>query len=253
MNKVKVGFFSFTEITDPREHRAYNEWHQLDHMPEQLPLRGVAWGQRWVATPACARARDAAEPPLDRVHYLTQYLMTDPVDATLDEFWRWGAQLNAMGRFHRHRASHLNGAFLLAETYAARRIRIAAEAVPYRPNRGVIALLQDPVDPRELDAYDQWLHLTHWPDVLEIPGVAGIWNFAELEKSRSIDNRRSARRLVVLYLDDEPTAVLERLRKAESGWRAAGRMPDFSHAIRTLYRCPFESIVPWQWDWFDRS
>ena len=52
MNKVKVGFFSFTEITDPREHRAYNEWHQLDHMPEQLPIRGIAWGQRWVATPA---------------------------------------------------------------------------------------------------------------------------------------------------------------------------------------------------------
>ena len=39
-NKVKVGFFSFTEITDPAEHHAYNEWHQLDHMPEQFPLDG---------------------------------------------------------------------------------------------------------------------------------------------------------------------------------------------------------------------
>jgi hypothetical protein len=25
MNKVKVGFFSFTEITDPAEHHSYNE------------------------------------------------------------------------------------------------------------------------------------------------------------------------------------------------------------------------------------
>ena len=56
MNKVEVGFFSFTEITDPSEHRAYNEWHQLDHMPEQLPLRGVAYGARWVSTPACTGA-----------------------------------------------------------------------------------------------------------------------------------------------------------------------------------------------------
>ena len=43
MNKVKVGFFSFTEITDPAEHRAYNEWHQLDHMPEQLPIPGIVY------------------------------------------------------------------------------------------------------------------------------------------------------------------------------------------------------------------
>jgi hypothetical protein len=253
MNKVKVGFFSFTEITDPREHRAYNEWHQLDHMPEQLPIRGVAWAQRWVATPACARVRDAAEPPLDRVHYLTQYLMTDPVDATLDEFWRWGAQLDAMGRFHRHRVSHHNGAYLLAETYAARRIRIAAEAVPYRPNRGVIALLAEPLDPGALDAYDAWLHLTHWPDVLEVPGVAGIWSFAALERGREIGERRAARRLALIYLDDAPTAVLERLRKREPEWRAAGRMPDFSRTIRSVYRSPFETIVPWQWDWFDEK
>lgn len=252
MNKVKVGFFSFTEITDPREHRAYNEWHQLDHMPEQLPIRGVAWAQRWVIPPACARARDAACEPLDRAHYLTQYLMTDPVDATLDEFWRWGAQLNAMGRFHRHRISHLNGAFLLAETYAARRIRIAPEAVPYRPNRGAIAWLQDPVDPERLDAYDEWLHLTHWPDLLEIPGIAGIWNFAELDKSRSVENRRAARRLVLLYLDDDPPAVYERLRKREVELRATGRAPDFSQTIRTIYRCPLQTIIPWQWDWFDQ-
>ena len=55
MAKVRIGFFSFTEITDPAEHRSYNEWHQLDHMPEQFPLPGVVFGQRWVSTPACRR------------------------------------------------------------------------------------------------------------------------------------------------------------------------------------------------------
>jgi len=52
MNKVRLGFFSFTEITDPGEHHSYNEWHQLDHMPEQFPLDGIAYGQRWVSTPS---------------------------------------------------------------------------------------------------------------------------------------------------------------------------------------------------------
>jgi len=28
-------------------------------------------------------------------------------------------------------------------------------------------------------------------------------------------------------------------------------MPDFSQTVRTLYRCPFQTIIPWQWDWFD--
>ncbi len=80
MNKVKVGFFSFTEITDPSEHRSYNEWHQLDHMPEQYPLPGMAFGQRWVSTPACRAARAVDGPLLAPVHYVTLYLMTEPVE-----------------------------------------------------------------------------------------------------------------------------------------------------------------------------
>jgi hypothetical protein len=35
-------FFSFVELTDPSQHRAYNEWHQLDHRPENLLLPGRA-------------------------------------------------------------------------------------------------------------------------------------------------------------------------------------------------------------------
>ena len=56
MNKVSYGFFSFTEITDPTAHAAYNAWHQLDHLPEQYPLTGIVYGQRWVSTPACRAA-----------------------------------------------------------------------------------------------------------------------------------------------------------------------------------------------------
>ena len=56
-DKVKVGFFSFTEITDPDEHRSLQRVAQLDHMPEQFPFDGIAYGQRWVSTPACRAAR----------------------------------------------------------------------------------------------------------------------------------------------------------------------------------------------------
>ena len=62
-DKFKIGFFSFTEITDPNEHHSYNEWHMLDHMPEQYPIAGIAYGQRWVSTPANAAARAVNEHP----------------------------------------------------------------------------------------------------------------------------------------------------------------------------------------------
>ena len=62
--KVRIGFFSFTEITDPAEHRSYNEWHMYDHMPEQFPIGGIVYGQRWVSTPACTANRAASSGPL---------------------------------------------------------------------------------------------------------------------------------------------------------------------------------------------
>jgi len=124
MNKVQVGFFSFTEITDPTQHRAYNAWHLLDHLPEQHPLDGVAFGQRWVSSPACRAARAVSGPLLDPIHYVTLYLMTEPVDRTLREFLALGADLRALGRFHRHRRAHLSGPFRLLEAAAAREIDV---------------------------------------------------------------------------------------------------------------------------------
>src|SRR4029077_21236869 len=137
MSKVKVGFFSFTEITDPSEHHAYNEWHMLDHMPEQYPLDGIAYGQRWVSTPACRAARAASGERLDPIHYVTLYLMTDPVERTLQEFMELGRYLRSVDRFHLHRRACLSGPFRFVAAGAAPRVLISAEAVPDGPKRGV--------------------------------------------------------------------------------------------------------------------
>src|SRR3978361_649285 len=108
-NKIRIGFFSFTEITDPDEHHSYNEWHMLDHMPEQYPLDGIAYGQRWVSTPACRAARLVSAPPAAAVPCRTLYLMSAPVERTLQEFMQLGRDLYKVGRFHLHRQSHLSG------------------------------------------------------------------------------------------------------------------------------------------------
>jgi hypothetical protein len=213
-NKIKVGFFSFTEITDPSEHHAYNEWHMLDHMPEQYPLDGIAYGQRWVSTPACRAARAASGDRLDPIHYVTLYLMTDPVERTLQEFMELGRYLRSVDRFHLHRRACLSGPFRFVGAGAAPRALISAEAVPYRPNRGVYVQV-DPgstaVDLDRLCARD---------------GVAGAWTFADEERT-----------ITVSWLDDDPLVV-------------AARFPPTGN--RTEFAGPFETITPWKWDWFDR-
>jgi hypothetical protein len=213
--KVKAGFFSFTEITDPGEHRAYNEWHQLDHMPEQFPLRGIAYGQRWVSTPACRAARAASGPLLDPIHYMTLYGIAEPVDETLREFRQLGRDLYNAGRFHLHRHAHLSGPFALVNAVAAPRVLISAEAVPYRPHRGVYAVVQDQSgSASDLDA------------MCATDGVAGAWEFAD-----------EARRITVAWLDGDPLQVAAAL------GAPSGRGVEFAG--------PFETVTPWQWDWFE--
>ncbi len=232
MNKVELGFFSFTEITDPGEHHSYNEWHMLDHMPEQYPLDGVAYGQRWVSTPACRAARLVSELLLDPVHYMTLYLMTEPVERTLREFMQLGRDLYKVGRFHLHRRSQLSGPFpLLGETVAAR-VLISAEAVPYRPNLGVYVEVEALPDGGHSGSDDPDLE-AHRGALCSQPGVVGAWSFA--------DERY---RMTVSWLDVPPLEVAVRLEPIVEARRKAS-------PTRTVFAGPLEAITPWQWDWFD--
>lgn len=214
-SKVRLGFFSFTEITDPTRHRAYNEWHQLDHMPEQFPLDGVAYGRRWVATPEYRVARAASGERLDPIHYLTCYLMTEPVTRTLEEFAALAGELRAAGRWFDDRRAVLSGPFPLVDGAAAPRVRVSAAAVPWRPDRGVYAVVHD--------ATTAGAEPGEW---CAVPGVAGAWSFADAQRA-----------ITLAWLDDDPLAVAERVRDlVPAGAELAG---------------PFAPVVPGEWDWFD--
>ena len=226
--KISHGFFSFTEVTDPKAHAAYNEWHQLDHLPEQYSLAGIVHGQRWVSTPACRAARVVNGPAQDPIHYVTCYLMTEPIDRTLDDFFALGGELRRLDRFFEARHAHLTGPFLVADAVAAPRVRVSAEAVPFRPNRGVYVLVEELAAGRE--AADT---------LLADAGVAGVWTFATNPDVTSRRWSAGARRITMAWLDDDPLAVAARLSPLmteRSGVELAG---------------PFETITPWAWDWFD--
>ena len=245
VSKVRVGFFSFTEITDPGEHRSYNEWHQLDHMPEQYPIPGVVYGQRWVSTPACRAARAVDGPLLAPIHYVTLYLMGEPVEETLELFADLGRRLHGAGRFHQHRRSRLSGAWRVTAMRAAPRVLVSDEAVAFRPTRGVYVVVQSgpaapgaaPLpSPAAPSGHDGWAHT-----LLALPGVAGVWRFGDLGEAH---RRRTGGRVVtVCFLDEEPLRVA-----AELGAVAADG--DGRHGS-VEFAGPFEAITPWHWDWFD--
>ena len=234
-NKIRIGFFSFTEITDPNEHHSYNAWHQLDHMPEQYPLDGIAYGQRWVSTPACRAARAVSEPPLDSIHYMTLYLMTEPVERTLREFMQLGRDLHAVGRFHLHRRAQLSGPFPLLGSAAAPRVLISAAAVPYRPNRGVYVEVEARSPGADTVDADTVRVDARLASLCAVPGVAGAWSFAD-----------DTRRVTVSWLDESPLDVGARIEPVAA--RARDATGD-----RPLFAGPLETITPWQWTWFDEQ
>ncbi len=230
--KVVLGFFSFTEITDPNEHHSYNEWHMLDHMPEQYPLKGIVYGQRWVSTPACRAARAVDGELLAPIHYVTLYLMADPIDETLAEFMALGRHLHEVNRFHEHRIARLSGPFEVTGMRAAPRVLVSAEAVPYRPNRGVYVVVEDEPDrtrPVDLDG------------LTARAGVAGAWSFSTSPRFAGGPWKTGDRRITVCWLDDDPLTVAAAL--------VAPATPEPAGSV--AFAGPFETVVPWQWDWFD--
>jgi hypothetical protein len=236
--KVAYGFFSFTEITDPSEHRAYNAWHQLDHLPEQFPLPGIVYGQRWVSTPACRAARLASGPALDPIHYVTCYLMAEPIEETINEFFALGAELHRLDRFFAPRRAHLTGPFRVLDAHAASRTRVSAAAVPFRPHRGIYVKVDEPTADVASDAGHDLL--------VDVPGVAGVWTFSNVETPTSRRWTAGHRRITVCWLDDDPLDVAARIAPLVTTRREP---PDPSAQI--TFAGPFETITAGHWDWFD--
>jgi hypothetical protein len=232
MSRVAAGFFSFTQITDPGAHRAYNEWHQLDHLPQQHELDSIVFGQRWVLTPACRRARLVAAPLLDPVHYVTFYLMTEPLAGALDAFFDLGARLRAEGRFFEARRSVLSGPFTLSAAQAAPRVRVTGEVVGFRPHQGIYVVVEtaDLAAPPALGptAY------------VALDGVAGVWQFAPCAPDPRWRNAAVA--VTVCFLDAEPTTVSADLDSVLAEHPAGSAL---------LFAGPLETVTPWEWGWFD--
>lgn len=265
--RSEKAFFSFTEVPVPDDHRAYNEWHQLDHRPENLDLRGVRWGERWVSTPRCAAATVAIT-ELSACHYVNLYWFRPPYDEAISEWqalaersFQWGrrADVAIANRL-------MMGFFSTVAGYASPRVLVSPDALVFRPNRGIhlrVTRLAEPHSVRT-EALARWYDRELVPEMLGVEGVAGAWTFAS--DSTTLDpswqavpgsttfeasgRDRGAFRVLVSYLDAEPVSVASAI-AAHPVWDS--RDPLLTAAEEVVFAGPLEAISPWEWSWFDRE
>ena len=226
-------YFSLSEITDPAKHRAHNEWHQLDHQPENFVLPGVAAGSRWVRPPDCAAASAVVAPGYADVHYAIMYWFREPLARSLEDFFILSERSFQWGRSPQIGFTH----------------RPVGERVGRRDE--------------EAASLARWYDEVRIPDLLECPGVAGAWTLAAEEADApgawpfadrgARAGAATPNRLQLLYLDEDPLAVLEAIESRTPAWRRAGRLRDNSAVEEIVFASPLRAIVAWEWDWFAAS
>ncbi|HUC03841.1 MAG TPA: hypothetical protein VL961_00485 [Acidimicrobiales bacterium] len=224
-----LGFFSFTEITAPDGHGAYNEWHQLDHLPQQFSLDGIWFGQRWVCSPPCREARVAVSERLAPSHYVTLYLMRDA--SVLDPFARLGRDMWAAGRFFEDRRALVSGAFEVGGRWSSPGAVVSADVIPHRPSNGIYLVVGPPIDGAAL---------------AEQEGLAGAWSFEPFGAAADLPAHVT---VGFVAPDSDPLAVA---RDVGQWVDDSCHTPHIAGGSELEWAGPLERIDPYRWDWFAR-
>ena len=252
-----LAFFSFVELTDASQHGAYNRWHQLDHRPENLALPGVAWGDRWRRS-AEISADQVAASPFEGTDYVAMYWFQSPVQESVEEWDRLGEASFQWGRgpIIPGVRRPLLGFFRPVKGYAAPRILLDPDVLPYRPNRGLHLTLTHYDEPHGAQSHDwfAWEDRSLIPELLAVPGVAGAWtfSFSHLQQHSSLPFDPSgaydpgALRIRLLYLDEDVAETSGRILEAQRRMNAEVNAP--AETGKVLFSAPLKTIIPWQ-DW----
>ena len=258
---ARDAFFSFVRVPDPGRHRDYNQWHQLDHLPENRALPGIAFGDRWVHSPACAREARRPAAALAGVHYVALYLFRPPAAEAIGAWQDLAEQSFQWGR-RPERAwveRPLMGFFSVVSARVAPRLALSAEALPLLPARGVHVTVSRPHEPHgeSAEAAYRWHDQVGIPALLEAPGVAGAYVFSSVSTTLDRDwseargtttfdageGERGQVRVRLCFLDGDPLAL---------GPAPGASLPtDVAAAEEILFEGPLETIAPRRWDWFD--
>ncbi|WP_439031678.1 hypothetical protein [Gordonia terrae] len=260
MNRFPLAFFSFVHLADntPENHRNYNRWHLMDHRPENLALPGVAWGERWSHKPDID-CMDGATAAFGSVDYVAMYWFNDPVEESVAEWNRLGADSFEWGRGPLIPGVQrpLLGFFRPVKGYAAASALVSAEVLPLRPNRGVHLTLTRFDDARGAPAHEH--HAAEdrelIPELLDLAGVAGAWTFTfshhqnvTMRPRTNSDDPEGSMRIRLVYIDGDLSSTTERICQSHNDFNASRGFDRGDSCVQTLACMSLGSIVPFA-DW----
>jgi hypothetical protein len=260
---ARDAFFSFVRVGDPGRHRDYNRWHQLDHLPENRALPGVAFGERWVHTPACAAAAASPAADLAGLHYVALYLFREPAAASIAAWQELAERSFQWGR-RPDRAwveRPLMGFFSVVSAAVAPRLALSAAALPLLPARGVHVTVTRPRSPHgdATEAAYRWHDRVGVPALLETQGVTGVYLFSSVSSTLDREWEERAGTTTFDAGDDEPGQIRVRLCFLDGDPAGLGAAPGapvpaaVAGAEEVLFEGSLETIVAGEWDWFDRE
>jgi hypothetical protein len=201
----------------------YLRWHTLDHRPEQHRLASVRASLRVVSTAACRAARAASDERFDAIDHVMTYFFAGI--GGLNDFNNLSKALSSAGRVPFVLPPVQRGVYTVESRRAAPRAKVGSDVLPWCPARGVYLLLEQGAAPAT--------------QLTDVPGVAGLWSASSVPTDFSTAG--DGQQITYCFLDDDPVATAERLRRVlQQRWAAAG--------IKPLLAAPFYPIVPYDWD-----
>jgi hypothetical protein len=210
----------------------------------------VIWGERWVKTPDCATLATGSDESLVACHYVTIYWFREPFDRNFEEWLDLGSLSYQWGRrpeLPYVRSRPLGMVLVPLKGYANPDALVGADVLPLRPNRGVhVTVSRIDGDLLEVGARFEEYDRVRVPQILAVPGVAGVWTLVD-EPGIGTTTRRgssmaSCHRVTVAFVDGDPHTA---------GAAIAALGPAYGASETVRFSSPLEAIVPWQWDWFD--
>jgi hypothetical protein len=244
-----IAHFSLTETTDPAKHDEERELYQLYHLPELLSQPGVAWGERWQHDAECAAA-DIVREKGAMPHHLSMHWLRAPARRNAFLFRDHFARADRLGLSSRAWTRDIIDDFLVPLKGYVRHDRlVSADALPFRPTRGIHLTVSRFRDHRSAEAEDvyRWYDQVRIPDLLDCPGAAGAWTFA----SRHLfvpdgDQSSPVMRIILLYLEGDPVEFAAAVAARGGQWADAGRARDTSPTEEMLFAGPFRTVDPWK-------
>jgi hypothetical protein len=230
------------------DHRHFNRWYDLDHLPEHVSKADVVAGQRYVATGQTRRCPGvvAGAPTNGHPPYATIYSFGGPLDfrdeAALAGWRDKDRAIVRAGRYWLPGTLAHGSSWRPTATVTRRSIPISDDAVAYLPHRTVVMSIGRVTDREQASS---WWAATQRDSILDLDGVLAV------RQMEPADAAGADLVLHLVYSEHDAVTTMSALDELRDVQRLTGRYPAHRGEYEVVALLPYERIVPFQYDFVD--